>query len=69
MLSAMRFPPLVHSVVIAADNDTAGDRETAKAATAFTELGLSVRIMRPLPGFKDFNEQLIASGEAGRIAA
>ncbi len=58
MLASMRFPPIVQSVVIAADNDTAGERETQKAASAFSERGLRVRVMRPAAGFKDFNEEL-----------
>ncbi len=62
MLSSMAFPPLVQSIVIAADNDAAGEREAEKAASAFTERGLSVRIMCPLPSFKDFNEQLTCVG-------
>lgn len=71
MLSAMRFPSCVRSVVIAADNDAAGDREAHKAAEAFMGRGLAVRIMRPSPGFKDFNQELMAtaSAEAGRAAA
>jgi DNA primase len=68
MLPGMHFPSVVRSVVIGADNDAAGQRETDKAAEAFTARGLSVRIMRPSAGFKDFNEQA-ASGEAGRVAA
>jgi DNA primase len=61
MLASMQFPPTVRSVVIAADNDAAGERETKKAALAFAERGLAVRIMRPSVGFKDFNEQLGAT--------
>jgi DNA primase len=66
MLSAMQFPMVVRSVVIAADNDAAGEREADKAAEAFTARGFTVRIMRPAPEFKDFNEQLISGG---RLAA
>lgn len=69
MLSAMRFPSLVRSIVIAADNDPAGQREANKAAAAFDERGLRVRIMRPSAGFKDFNQELMASSEAGKVAA
>lgn len=68
MLSSMRFPPAVESVVIAADNDAAGERETEKAASDFVQRGLAVRVMRPSPGFKDFNEEL-ASSDAGKVAA
>jgi DNA primase len=68
MLAGMQFPSVVQSVVIGADNDDPGEREALKAAEAFTARGLKVRIMRPIKGFKDFNEQL-ASGEAmGRAA-
>ena len=69
MLASMRFPEIVRSVVIAADNDAAGEREAEKAARAFAELGLKVRTMRPAPAFKDFNEQLTASGAVEKEAA
>lgn len=59
MLSSMCFPPIVTSVVIAADNDTAGKREADKGAAAFAERGLRVRIIRPADGFKDFNSELM----------
>lgn len=68
MLPSMKFPMVVRSVVIAADNDPAGEREADKAAAAFTDRGLRVRIMRPEQGFKDFNEQ-IAANAAGGLAA
>jgi len=58
MLSAMRFPPIVTSVVIAADNDVAGEQQADKAARAFAERGLRVRIIRPADGSKDFNSEL-----------
>lgn len=58
MLPGMVFPGLVRSVVIAADGDEAGERAARKAADTFAERGLGVRIMRPEPGFKDFNDQL-----------
>jgi DNA primase len=58
MLPAMMFPPEVRSVVIGADNDDAGDAAARKAAHAFALRGLAVRIIYPLPGFKDFNDEL-----------
>lgn len=58
MLPAIMFPPEVRSVVIGADNDDAGDAAARKAAHAFGLRGLSVRIIHPLPGFKDFNDEL-----------
>ena len=58
MLPAMQFPPEVRSVVIGADNDDAGDAAARKAAHAFALRGLTVRIIHPLPDFKDFNDEL-----------
>lgn len=57
-LPSMQFPPDVHSIVIGADNDDAGQAGAEKAAQAFAMRGLSVRIIRPLSGFKDFNDEL-----------
>ena len=66
MLSSMQFPDAVRSVVIARDNDSAGEREAAKAAAVFADRGLGVRIMTPSYPHKDWNQQLMASavGEA-----
>lgn len=58
MLPAMRFPPCVRSVVIGADGDGAGEHAARKAAQAFAMRGLSVRIIYPAVGFKDFNDEL-----------
>lgn len=68
MLPAMQFPAGVRAIVIGADGDAAGEVGGRKAAEAFSARGLSVRIMRPAAGFKDFNEQL-AARPAGRDAA
>lgn len=57
-LPAMQFPPGVHSIVIGADNDPAGQAAAHKAAQDFTERGLAVRIIRPLAWAKDFNDEL-----------
>lgn len=57
-LPAMQFPPEVRSVLIGADNDPAGRDAADKAARAFAARGLAVRILRPLDGFKDFNDEL-----------
>ena len=57
-LPAMQFPPEVRSILIGADNDGAGCAAADKAAQAFTMRGLPVRIIRPLAGFKDFNDEL-----------
>ena len=57
-LSAMRFPPEVRSIVIGADNDPAGREAADKAAHAFADRGLAVRIIRPVSWAKDFNDEL-----------
>lgn len=57
-LPAMQFPADVRAITIAADNDAAGQRQADKAARAFALRGLAVRIIHPLPGFKDFNDEL-----------
>ena len=61
MLPNLQFPEMVNAVVIAPDNDAAGEREAAKAAASFSERGLAVRLMPPPSGFKDWNEQLLAN--------
>ena len=58
MLPAMRFPSCIRSVVIGADSDGAGEYAARKAAQAFAMRGLSVRIIYPAAGFKDFNDEL-----------
>lgn len=57
-LAHMHFPPDVHSIIIGADNDPAGAKAAEDAACSFAQRGLSVRIIRPLDGFKDFNDEL-----------
>lgn len=57
-LPAMQFPPEVRAIVIGADNDPAGREAADTAARTFTMRGLSVRIIRPLDRFKDFNDEL-----------
>jgi DNA primase len=58
MLAAMCLPPVVASVVIAADNDAAGELAARRAAERFASEGRHVRIMRPDPAYKDWNDQL-----------
>jgi DNA primase len=54
----MQFPAGVRSIVIGADNDSAGLEAAQSAALAFAARGLSVRIIRPIDGAKDFNDEL-----------
>lgn len=58
MLAAMCLPPVVSSVIIAADNDAAGEQAARRAAERFASEGRQVRIMRPDPAYKDWNDQL-----------
>ena len=58
MLAAMCLPPIVSSVIIAADNDAAGEQAARRAAERFASEGRQVRIMRPDPAYKDWNDQL-----------
>lgn len=58
MLAAMCLPPIVSSVIIAADNDGAGEQAARRAAEHFASEGRRVRIMRPDPAYKDWNDQL-----------
>lgn len=58
VLPSMQFPVGVRSIVIGADDDAAGETAAQKAAEAFVARKLKVRIIRPLEGFKDFNDEL-----------
>jgi len=58
MLAAMCLPPAVLRVIIAADNDAPGEQAAMRAAERFASEGRHVRIMRPDPEYKDWNDQL-----------
>lgn len=58
MMAAVCVPDDVSSIVIAADNDEAGEAAAQRAAEAFARPGRRVSIMRPDPAFKDWNDQL-----------
>ena len=57
-MANMVLPPGVKSVVIGADGDDAGAAHAKRAAEILVTQGRSVRIIRPMPGFKDFNDEL-----------
>ena len=61
MLPHMSFPEIVRAIVIGADGDTGGTVAADKAAAAFAESGLAIRIMLPKPPFKDFNAELMGN--------
>ena len=54
----MALPDMVQRVVVGADNDPQGGGHARRAAEAFASQGREVRIFSPLPGFKDFNDEL-----------
>ncbi|MBW6528723.1 toprim domain-containing protein [Sphingomonas sp. RHCKR7] len=55
MLPHMSFASVTRSVVIGADADEAGERAAQKAAEAYRDAQLAVRIMRPPAPWKDWN--------------
>jgi len=57
-LTALRLPPSVRRVVVAADNDDAGNTAAQAAVERFARDGVASRIIRPLEPFKDFNAEL-----------
>lgn len=59
---ALQLHPSVRAVVIAADNDEPGRLAASAAAHGFATTGRTCRIIRPLDGFKDFNDELRGAG-------
>ena len=59
MMPQMIFADVTKAVVIGADGDAAGEAAAIKAAEAYAQAGLAVRILRPTPGFKDHNAELM----------
>lgn len=57
-MATLVLPLGVQSVVIGADRDDSGEAHAKRAADAFALQGRSVRIIRPMPGHKDFNSEL-----------
>jgi DNA primase len=57
-LGKVVLPFATEDVVIGADNDDAGEAAARKAAETYAQQGCRVRIIRPLPGCKDFNQEL-----------
>ena len=57
-MAGMALPVGVKVVTIGADRDEAGERHARRAAEAFAEQGRAVAIIRPMPGFGDFNSEL-----------
>ena len=57
-MASMVLPPGVRRVVIGADADASGEEHAKRAMTAFSLDGLTVRVLKPAAGFKDFNAEL-----------
>jgi len=57
-MASMILPVGVRSVVISADGDNSGEAHANRAAETFATQGRLVRIIRPAPGHKDFNDEL-----------
>jgi DNA primase len=57
-LMSLELPLPVRFVVIGADADPAGERGARRAAERFASEGRAARIIRPLEGHKDFNDEL-----------
>lgn len=57
-MASMVLPVGVKQVTIGADRDDSGESHARRAAQAFALQGRTARVIRPLPGFKDFNDEL-----------
>ena len=57
-LPSVHLPAGVRSVVIAHDNDASGKSAGKKSADKLASEGRHVRLIQPLSGFKDFNEEI-----------
>lgn len=57
-MASMLLPAGVHTVTVGADGDKSGERFARAAAEAFSAEGRTARIIRPAPGFKDFNQEI-----------
>lgn len=65
MLPAMVLPADIRTVTIGADADPAGERTAQEAAAVLIEQGRTVHIIRPAPGFDDFNSEHQAEARNG----
>jgi putative DNA primase/helicase len=63
-LHNVELPPFVRDVHIFADNDETGRAVAYRASDVHRELGRSVKIRRPPPQFKDFNDFIVADADA-----
>jgi DNA primase len=61
MMPSMPIPDECRLLIIAQDNDRAGHAAARAAIAAFKRPGREIRIMKPSPEYKDFNDELQAS--------
>lgn len=57
-MTSLTLPWGVRNIVIGADGDESGEAHAQRAAEAYAGQNRSVRIIRPMPGYKDFNAEL-----------
>lgn len=58
-MASIRYPDIVHKIVICAQNDDAADRATDEAAASLRDQGYVVDVRHPDQRFKDWNDQLL----------
>lgn len=58
MMNSIVLPEICQTVVIARDNDQAGEVAAERAKNAFLATGRAVHVMSPPAGFKDFNQMV-----------
>jgi putative DNA primase/helicase len=63
-LHNVELPAVVREVHIFADNDQPGREAAYRASDVHRELGRSVKIRRPPPEFKDFNDFVVVNADA-----
>jgi hypothetical protein len=63
-LHNVELPPFVREVHIFADNDQPGREAAYRASDTHRELGRTVKIRKPPPQFKDFNDFIVSNADA-----
>jgi hypothetical protein len=63
-LHNVELPPFVREVHIFADNDQPGSEAAYRASDVHREVGRTVKIRRPPPQFKDFNDFIVSNADA-----
>ena len=54
----VEIPKITQKIILALDNDNAGNKVSERATQRFSEMGLSVSRIRPEKTYKDFNDEL-----------